>query len=259
MVAKVGEKSITKRELAMQYGLPFADSSSKDSAEAALLTSRWEEAARDWVSREILLQEAQKRNLEQDQLFQQRIGRLKEAMLINRLYEMAAQDLQVDSAEVRADYGEHYAEYVSAADQIDLLYVLAPSRELANQARKSLQGGAPLDQVLTLSNELTGEHVGWVKAMELEPGIARAAFALPTSGLSYPQKRPDDQYIVLKCLQKRPEGAVLPLEEVYEQIRTHLVLNKQAEVEKALRDSLWSVYHPEIKLPSRKPAATSEK
>jgi hypothetical protein len=205
-----------------------------------------EEAARDWAAQEILVQEALKFRLNQDTLFLSRLENLRRELLIRELYDNYSTALKVDSAETIEEYSGHHAEYVTAADQVDLVYLLTPSRESSNLARKSLLEGMSLPRLLATDESLTGQAVGWVSSSDLEPSTARAAFSLVPGGVSYPQKRDDGRYLVLQVRQRRMGGTVRPLEEVFDEIRAHLLLRKQADAERALRDSLWTVYKPQI-------------
>lgn len=232
---------ILRSDLQKAYGLPAttADSSA---------VRAWEAAARDWAFQEILLQEAGKRRLEQDSLFLARLGNLHDALLIQFLYEKAAQPGEVDSAEVVAEYTQNLKEFVSAAEQIDLAYLEAPTREAANEARRAMQSGEDLTIILGQDESLRGQALGWVGYGDLNPEIAKAAFSLVPGGISYPLKREQGGHIVLQCRQRRAQGTILPLEEVSDEIHDRIKLRKQADAEWTLRDSLWSAYRPEIKV-----------
>jgi hypothetical protein len=233
---------VTRIQLQSRYSLPAPEDSNAASA--------LEEAARDWASQEILVQEALKLRLDQDTLFQSRLENLRRELLVRALNDHYGSNLNVDSAEVVEEYNGHHTEYVTAADQVDLIYLLTTSRESSNQARKSLLEGLSLPNLLASDESLSGQAVGWVSATDLEPTTARAAFSLVPGGISYPQKRDDSRYLILQVRQKRMGGTVRPLEEVFSEIRGHLLLQKQAEAERALKDSLWTVYKPQITLNS---------
>jgi len=247
--ARVGDAIITQGELAARYGLS-ADESPQSNLQGDFifsgLTTSWEEAARDWAEEEILIQEAKRRGLDQDSLFEARLESLRRKILIAQLYSQVTSSVQVDSPEVLAEYNAQRSEYVTTSDQIDLLYVIAPNRDLANQVRRALQGDSSITEVLSLDDLLMGEAVGWVNDDELDRALAKAAFSLAPGGISYPLKHDRGGYIILQCRKRRPAGTVLPLEEVYEKIHGRVLLHKQLKAEKAFRDSLWAVYNPVI-------------
>ena len=232
---------ILRNDLQKAYGLPAITSDSSS-------VRAWETAARDWALKEILLQEAGKRRLGQDSLFMARLADLHDALIIQLLYEKAALPGEVDSAEVIAEYGQNLREFVSTADQIDLTYLEAPTREAANEARRTMQSGDDLTSILEQNKSLRGQALGWVKYEDLSPEVAKAAFSLVPGGISYPLKREQGGYIVLQCRQRRSQGTILPLEEVYDDIHDRIKLRKQADAEWTLRDSLWSAYRPEINI-----------
>ena len=241
VVARVGETVILREDLQRAYQLPTraADTSS---------VRAWEDAARDWAIREILLQEAAKRQLEQDSLFRARIADLRDELLIQRLYEKAAQPGEIDSAEVLDEYNRSLGEFVTPADQVDLAYLQAPAREAADAARRALQAGEDLSAVLNQNEALRGQILGWVNYGDLSPDIAKAAFSLLPGAISYPLKYEKGGYLVLHCRQRRVQGTILPLEEVFDQIRDRIKLRQQADAEWTFRDSLWKAYQPEIKI-----------
>jgi hypothetical protein len=240
VVARVGMSSATRSQLQTWYSLPV----SSDSAAAPAL----EEAARDWAMKEILVQETLRRGLDQDTLFLARMQNLRRELLVGLLNERAAAALAVDSSEVIEEYNKNRTEYLVPADQVDLVYILAPSREAAGETRQFLQNGLTLAGILAANPSLTGQAVGWVSQNDLDPVLARAVFALVPGGISYPQKRDDGRYVLLQARQRRLEGTVKSLDEIYGEVYTRILMRKQAEAEKALRDSLWATYRPQISI-----------
>lgn len=240
--AKVGRAVVTRGELAAMFGLPIIESSEGNLSNE----QRYEEAARKWIDDEILVQEARRRGLDRDSLYQAKVENLNRELLISLLCDQNSSTVQVDSTEILTYYQEHRPEYVTAGDQIDLLYVIAPTRDLANEVRHALQNDSSLTDIITQNDQMVGETTGWIGYQDLESNLAKAAFSLVPGGISYPLKHDDSGYIVLQCLQRRSEGTTLPLEEVYETIHSRLLLHKQRAAEKALRDSLWKTYNPVI-------------
>ncbi|RJP78024.1 MAG: peptidyl-prolyl cis-trans isomerase [Candidatus Zixiibacteriota bacterium] len=243
VVARVGRQEITLRQLQERYGLTAADSGSGQPDVIGL-----EMAARDWATREVLLQEAKKRGLEQDSLFLARMEALHREMLTTLLLEGHAGPAEVDSAEVIKEYDLHRTEYITTEDQVELAYLMAPDRDTANLARRRLTEGLSLEEILDSYETLTGAELGWVGPGDLNPAVSKTAFGLAPGGVSYPQKQDDDRYLILKCRQRRFQGTIRPVEEVYDEISARLQLRRQSEAEQALRDSLWAAYRPEIRL-----------
>ncbi|MFH1862458.1 MAG: peptidylprolyl isomerase [bacterium] len=240
--ARVRGETLTWGDLLRRCGLPPVDSLFQQGLDSVRLA----DAARLWAIEEILVQEAQKRKLDQDSLFKAHLSNLRRQLLIQALYSNVQAELVVDSAEVWEEYRDHRTEFTTPHDQVDLLYIVAPTRESANQARRSLQNDADLNAILETDSQLVGETVGWVSHSDLQPKIANSVFTLVPGGISYPLKHDPGGYIVLQCRQKRTSGTTLPLEEVYDQVHSRVLLRKQQQAEKNLRDSLWIVYHPEI-------------
>lgn len=243
VVATVGNQSITIDDLIIHYGLDQNLFGHEGEIDPELL----QEAARRWATEQILIQEAVKRNLDRDQLFNDQMENLRKGILIDMLYDDITRTISVDSLEIQREYEEHRGEFVTPHDQIDLMYVLAPNRNLADRTRRELQTGKNLEEVLTLDDQLTGDEIGWVMEKDLNIKIAKAAFALVPGGISYPLKYDTgSDYIVMVCRQRRQAGTVLPLDEVETKVREQILLRKKTQLEKALRDSLWTAYNPRI-------------
>jgi hypothetical protein len=241
--AMVGNRSISVNDLIVHYGLdvdPYGEGGQID-------PELMREAARKWAIEQILIQEAEQRNLDQDQFLKERLANLRDEILIDMLYDQLTESISVDSADIRQNYDEYRNEYVAPHDQIDLVYVLAPGRTLADQVRREFQAKNGLEEVLALDDQLVGEEIGWVMEKEPNPKISKAAFALVPGGISYPLKYDTgSDYIIMLCRQRRQAGTVLPLAEVENRIKERLLSRKKSQAEKTFRDSLWTVYNPRI-------------
>ncbi len=241
LAAQVGGAHISRMELAKQYGFTGSGDST-----ASLTAEQLRDAAEKWAWRQILIQEAKRRRLDQDPQFRRRLEELRDQLLIKMLYQSETDDIRVSDIEIQQEYNRHPDLYVTAHDQIDLIYIIAPSRKKARSARAALQSGKELSEILTADRTLKGEALGWVEEDDLIPEIASAAFALVPGGFSTPLKFGENQYIVLYCRQRRSAGTRLPLAEVSETIESNLLQNKRREAEKKLRDELWITYNPHI-------------
>jgi parvulin-like peptidyl-prolyl isomerase len=246
VAARVGSASITREQLMEEYGLKEWSQNADSSFQTA-----FQDAARNWALHEILFQEATKRRLESDSIFQRRMEDLRREMLINRLYETAASAIEAESLEVEQEYLNSREEFVCPADQIDLIYIIAPTRETAAAVRRLLQEGRELTSILSEVPDVYGDAPGWVAETELNPKIARTAFSLPPGAVSYPLKRDEGGYIVLQCRQRRFQGTVLPLDKVFDDVKERVVLKKRDEREQALRDSLWNAYQSQLWIAER--------
>ncbi len=241
VAARVGSVSISRNRLLEEYGLTEWAQNADSSFQSA-----FQDAARNWALREILIQEATKRRLESDSIFQHRLENIRRELLVNRLYETAASGVIADSLEVEQEYLNCRDEFVCPSDQIDLFYIIAPTRETAAAARRLLQEGRELSSILSEVPDVYGDAPGWVAESDLNPKIARTAFLLPPGAVSYPQKRDEGGYIVLQCRQRRFQGTILPIEEVFQEVKERVLMKKRDEREQALRDSLWNAYQSQL-------------
>ncbi|TKJ41859.1 hypothetical protein CEE37_04635 [candidate division LCP-89 bacterium B3_LCP] len=242
-IATVKNSSVSEADLISRYNLEEFISNSAGKVSSEMLR----EAARKWAFEQILMQEGDKLNLDQDQLFNERLAAIRREMLIQSLYDHYTMRVSVDSTEIRNEYDANRTVYSTASDQIYFLYVITPDREQAQEVRRSLQSGAEISEAIATDDSFTGEETGWIEKSDLDSEIAKTAFSLLPGGISYPLKlKGDAGYIVMMCRERRQSGTVLPLEEVYKKIHQRLLSRKRINAEIALRDSLWAVYKPQI-------------
>ncbi|MBU1650871.1 peptidyl-prolyl cis-trans isomerase, partial [bacterium] len=239
LLIRVGSESIGKQEFLAQGGLQ--DTSGNTEISPLILRK----AAEQWAMNQILIQEAAKRRLDQDRFFQAELAEIRDKMLIKSLYAELEKSITVGDEEVREEYDLHRQEYVTPADQIDLVYVLCPSRESARHVRTELQNGTALPAILNADFQLVGEDIGWVTKQDINTEIADIAFALVPGGISAPILFDQGQHIVMQCRQRRQAGTVLPLEEIEDIIKRRLFIQKKLRAERDLHDSLWIAYNPE--------------
>jgi len=213
LAARVGKATITRSELINLYGLDQDFLTGGGEVDTTVLV----EAARRWALEEILIQEAQRRGLDRDSAFQIRLENIRREILIGQLFEEANASVAVDSLEIRKEYEKHREEYLSAQDEVELTYIIAPTRELANQARQKLRSGLSLTEILIQNAQLSGKSVGWVAANDLNPTVSRTAFAMAPGTISNPFKIDSGEYVILQC-----------------------------QTEKALKNRLWISYNPQI-------------
>jgi len=242
VLARVGGEVLLRSDLVAERGLQGIESGSSTT------TTTLQKAAEQWAMNEILIQEATKRRLDQDSLFQIELARIRDNMTIQALYAELEKSIKISDDEIAEEYDLNRQNYTTPLDQVDLVYILCPSRESARKARIELQNGTELSAILSEDYQLQGEEIGWVAEQDLNAQIADVAFALVPGGISSPIQFDQKQYIVIQCRQRRQSGTVLPLEEVEKTIRQHLFTEKKLKTEKALRDSLWVAYSPEIYL-----------
>jgi hypothetical protein len=245
-IARVGNRTITQRELMAGYGLNSDQFDPND----PLGKIRLEEAARRWALDELLVLEAQKYDLDRDSTVLVQVEALRRNLLIHRLFEVLTEPLAIDSAAMYENYESNLEEFTAPHDQIRLEYILSPIRDLSVEAQQALLQGIEIVEILTRDDRYSGESVGWIAESDIDDQIARSAFALAPGAVLAPQRLSSGDYIVLKCLQRRQEGTILPFEEVAGKIHDRLYLQRKLESEKKLKDSLWVAYKPEILISS---------
>ncbi len=96
----------------------------------------------DLITRELLLQEARKRGLDQELQFRERLERIKEQLVLDQLMKVVVTpQVDVSKEEMEAYYASH-ADELAAAEQIRASHILVPTAKQAWDLKRQLDEGA---------------------------------------------------------------------------------------------------------------------
>ncbi len=159
--------------------------------------------------------------------------------------------IQVSDEEVRAFYDEN-SELFNAEEQVRVRHIIfnatleadaetvAEARAKAEEARRRALAG---EDFAELARELSegptapnGGDLGYFTRGQTAPAFSAAAFALEPGGISPVVRTPFGLHVI-KVEEKRPAG-LLPLEDIYEQVRTLLIQKKTGQNVGKLVESL---------------------
>lgn len=103
----------------------------------------------DWVERKVMLQEAQRLDLDQNPEVRERLARLQEEVLIEALEDhiTAREEIEVTDEEARSYYQEHKNQFVLDEEYIRFRHFVGDNLEAAETARQELLNGTSWEDV----------------------------------------------------------------------------------------------------------------
>ncbi len=223
VIAQVGETKFTANDL--KEVVP-ENSALQISAEQIQIYIK------SWIEKELLYQEAVKRNLTKDPAVQKQIKELTKNCIISHFIDNEIEkNIKVSDDELKQFYNENKQEFIRPYDMYKVRYALFENYRQANAFRKSVMEDADffqLSRTQSLDTNLkNADDVPWTTAEELPEG-ARENLKTKVNAYSRPIKTTIGYYII-QILDIRPKGEVQDFDEVAEKIKWRVVLNKKEE------------------------------
>ncbi len=199
-----------------------------------------QEYVNQWLTSEILYQEARRRGLDRDDRVLEPLRDVRRNLAINALLEDEIYDgilPDVTDEQIEAYYEEHLDEFMTDEPLLEVSYILFEQRNDATSFRNSVIQGADWDDTLEsiLNDEERAEGVfeigerGYYHESDLYPAeIWRAARQLGMGGVSFPIAAGGGFYIV-RHHQTIQSGNPYPLEYISNEIRERLVIERRQD------------------------------
>ena len=237
VVARVGEAALTEADLAEALGaVPVG----LDSATAR------EQVIEQWVQRELLVQEARRRGLDDDPAVRRRLADSERAALEAAALEafFAANPAEPDPEAVEAYYEAHRQDLALREPYVRLRHVRVTDRRRAEEARTALQRAlaSPVpDSLFTLvaaeyaadpegAVALSAEYVPEGRLEALDEALGAAVAALP-AGAQVAVVASGPVLHVVQVVDRVPAGTVPPLSLVRDELAERLAVQTRRELE----------------------------
>jgi peptidyl-prolyl cis-trans isomerase C len=184
----------------------------------------------DLISREILLQEARRRGLDQTLALRERLERVKEQLILDELMkEATAQPVHVSQAELDTYYGSH-TDMILAARQIRAAHIVLANVFQAKDMRNQINGGANFSRLaqrysLDEKTKADGGEFTFTRHGQFDPAIEHLLLTLKLGVLSDPVETPMGFHVV-KVLTRDPEEAK-HVDAVRQQLKRELYAEKR--------------------------------
>lgn len=198
------------------------------------------EYVNQWLTSEILYQEARRRGLDRDDRVLQSLRDVRRHLAINALLEeeiYSGASPEITDEEVESYFEDHKDEFTADAPVVEISYVLFEQRNVATVFRNAVVRGtewdAALDNILLDENYAEsvieiGERY-YYRERDLYPvEIWRSARQLGAGGVSFPVSTSLGFYVV-RHHGTVQTGSPYPVEYVSNEIRERLVIEKRQE------------------------------
>jgi parvulin-like peptidyl-prolyl isomerase len=203
-----------------------------------------------WVNTELVYQAALAQGLGKEEAIATKIEQLQKELLANELLqrEMAGK-ATVTNEEAQMYFGQHEKGYNT---EIKIAHILVGDPDTAKMVMAKLREGANFgDLAKRYSMDPSGQMggvSGFMKRgdMSSAPQLEDAAFALEGPGQLSGIIQSDYGFHIVKLIARRPLPEPVKFEDVAEQIKNELLMNKQKVVFQAFIDSLKAKAKVEI-------------
>ncbi len=200
-----------------------------------------EELREIMITREVLVQEAERREMDQSDDYKAQLDAMEQQLLITMLFNQLIIELEPTEEAMRAEYERIKAENEKMGEkQYHVRHILVEDEALAIEIIEQLDAGADFTALAeehssdTGSRE-TGGDLGWAEAGRYVQPFAEAIVALGKGATSQEPVQSDYGYHIIEVLDVR--AAQFPaFEEVAEQLRKDLLTRSRDELITRLRD-----------------------
>jgi peptidyl-prolyl cis-trans isomerase C len=232
VVAVVGSESLTLEELnRMWEELPTQMKGSM----------RKEDLVNRWIDIQLLWLEAKRKGIEKDKAFKRRLEEARRQIAAEELIRKEiVEKVVVSEDEIRKYYEENRSSFVEP-ERIRVRHIMTSTEEKAKEALEKLKAGGDFGQIARQYSEDPGSRdmggdLGFIQRGELIKEFEDVAFKLGVGELS-PVVRTQFGYHIIK-VEEKVEQHQKGLEEVREEIRSRLLLEKQREAFDEMMKSL---------------------
>lgn len=183
-----------------------------------------------WVDRQLLLHEAHRRGLHRDKALEEKLEEIRDELLIQRLYDEAVRVEAPSDEDVVEYWRNHTGEFTRMTDEVELIIAYAPTRSQAWGVRNGLDRS---DTDLDLLENYPEIHFDTTTAMSVERlprRLVRAIEPLKNGQASLPFQL-NDQWLVVRMMERHEAGRPKPLEDMLPALRARLVTEERTRRE----------------------------
>lgn len=226
VVVKAGSSKLTKKEL--QEDLKSLPPQTKVFLTSPEGVNRLKD---ELIKREVLYEEAKKKDLAKSEEFKRRVEEFKKITLINMLLEQELKNLPQVTEKDAKDYYEKNKDQFIKPTEIRLSQIVVKNEEEAKKVYEKIDKGEDFGNIAKeLSKDektkASGGDIGFFKKGQLSPQIENVTFNLKKGQISMPLKLNGNLYIFKVTDVK---GTAVEFEQIKEQLTEQLRAKKQQE------------------------------
>jgi len=236
VVARVGGRELTLARVMQEMPSDAADS---------VKTLAAENFVNQWIEDELLLSEARRRKIDEDNRVERAVEAYRRKLLISWVLELETRDDSlVTNQDVSSFYREHRSEFVRPDAQVLMAYLVSTDREAIRDARTAWTEGAAVMDVLAGESNLWGEDSILVSQSELQ-SLGNMIFGMGEGAMTEVQPL-GGNWAVFKVYQRYAAGSSRELPEVAAEIRSRLLVIRQNQARNRFLDELRNKYPVEM-------------
>ena len=189
---------------------------------------------KDLISREVLIQEADKQNIGNRAEVKSAIDNARQSIIINAMLADYIKKNPIKDAEIKAEYDKQKA--LIGDKEYHARHILVDNEATAKDIIAKLKGGAKFDELAKQSKDgsaQNGGDLGWASPATYVPEFSKAMVGLQKGAITETPVKSQFGYHVIKLEDVRPTK-IPPLEEVKQQVAEGLQQRQLA----AYRESL---------------------
>lgn len=200
------------------------------------------------IKREVLYEEAKKKDLAKSEEFKRRLEEFKKLTLINMLLEQELKNLQPVTEKDAKDYYEKNKDQFIKPSEVRLSQIVVKNEEEAKKVYEKIDKGEDFGKIAKeLSRDertkANGGDIGFFKKGQLDPQIENLAFNLKKGQVSMPLNRKDGLYI-FKITDVK--GTPIEFEQIKQQLTEQLKAKKQQDWFNSYIEELKKKYKVEV-------------
>ncbi|MCX8033945.1 MAG: peptidyl-prolyl cis-trans isomerase [Thermodesulfovibrio sp.] len=243
VILKAGSSKLTKKEL--QEDLKTLPPQTKAFLASPEGINRLKD---ELVKREVLYEEAKKKDLAKSEEFKRRLEEFKKITLINILLEQELKNIQQVTEKDAKDYYEKNKDQFIKPTEVRLSQIVVKTDEEAKKVYERVDKGEDFAKIAKeLSKDektkASGGDMGFFKKGQLDPQIENLAFSLRKGQVSPPVNRKDGLYIFKVTDVK---GTPVEFEQIKQQLTEQLKAKKQQDWFNSYIDDLKKKHKVEI-------------
>ncbi len=217
VIAEVGDQKLTEYEVSKAL-----EEMHLDPVDVALRV----QYVNRWVDRRILLNEAKRRGYHRNKEIKKRLEAIREEMMINKLLDEAIQIDSPDETEIVAYWRDHTGEFTRPADEVKLIIVFTPDRNIAWGVRNGMDQSMSPEELMAEYEGISFDTTGYLRKDRLPRNMQRSLNRLRTNDPSLPFQV-HDQWMIVKLVERASAGNTRSVEEVSDEIRLRLTAEEK--------------------------------
>ena len=250
IVAKIGDRFITKEQLLKEYMKMMPPGSGEVPDEEKLL-----QFLNSYIARELLYSAAKRESLDNDPDIIQRTFEYKKDLMTQKVYEnRVSNKVNISDSDMELYYKANKDKYTDP-EKVHLAHIVVENMEKANELKKKIEDGAEWDELVKefsldeRTKEKGGDLGSWAKGQNIygindSSILIEKAFRLNDDEVSDPIEAGEQVHLV-KCLGKTSEK-VKTFDEVKEMVKFQLRHEKEQEIFKNLSEQMTKAEKVEI-------------